>query len=109
MWVLSTAVGNMAHSTPMAETTGSATGEYDHYFNRREPYAYHGTGDIFSATAVGGIMRGMSLKDAFCLAVDFTLHCIEVTRTDPQAAWYGVEFERALPMLTARAAALGER
>ena len=54
-------------------------------------------------------MRGMSLKDAFCLAVDFTLHCIEVTRTDPQAAWYGVEFERALPMLTARAAALGER
>ena len=80
----------------------SATGAYDHYFNRREPHAYHGTGDIFSATAVGGIMRGMSLKDAFCLAVDFTLHCIEVTRTDPQAAWYGVEFERALPMLTER-------
>ena len=68
----------------------SATGAYDHYFNRREPHAYHGTGDIFSATAVGGIMRGLSLKDAFRLAVDFTLHCIEVTRTDPQAAWYGV-------------------
>lgn len=42
-------------------------------------------------------MRGMSLKDAFRLAVDFTLRCIEVTRTDPQAAWYGVEFERRCP------------
>lgn len=84
----------------------SVTGEFDHYFNRREPHAYHGTGDIFSATALGGIMRGLSLRDAFCLAVDFTLHCIEVTRTDPQATWYGVEFERALPMLTTRAAAL---
>ena len=51
-------------------------------------------------------MRGMSLKDAFRLAVDFTLRCIEVTRTDPRAAWYGVEFERALPMLTERAKAL---
>lgn len=80
----------------------SVSGQYDSYFNRREPHSYHGTGDIFSATAVGGIMRGMTLRQAFCLAVDFTLHCIEVTRTDPQAAWYGVEFERALPMLTAR-------
>lgn len=80
----------------------SVTGAYDSYFNRREPHAYHGTGDIFSATAVGGIMRGLSLKEAFHLAVDFTLHCIEVTRADPQAAWYGVEFERALPMLTER-------
>lgn len=83
-----------------------ATGCYDHYFNRREPQAYHGTGDIFSATAVSGIMRGLSLRDAFRLAVDFTLQCIQVTRTDPQAAWYGVEFERALPWLTARAAEL---
>ena len=83
-----------------------ATGCYDQYFNRREPQAYHGTGDIFSATAVSGIMRGLSLRDAFRLAVDFTLQCIQVTRTDPQAAWYGVEFERALPWLTARAAEL---
>lgn len=83
-----------------------ATDCYDQYFNRREPQAYHGTGDIFSATAVSGIMRGLSLRDAFRLAVDFTLQCIQVTRTDPQAAWYGVEFERALPWLTARAAEL---
>ena len=78
----------------------SRTGAYDSYFNRREPQAYHGTGDLFSAAAVGGIMRGLSLRNAFRLAADFTLRCIEVTRTDPQAAWYGVEFERALPWLT---------
>lgn len=83
----------------------SVTGRYDHYFNRREPHAYHGTGDIFSATAVAGIVRGLPLRDAFRLAVDFTLRCIQVTRADPQAAWYGVEFERALPMLTEKAAA----
>lgn len=82
----------------------SATGQFGHYFNRREPNAYHGTGDIFSATAVAGIVRGMPLHDAFRLAADFTLRCIQVTRTDPAAAWYGVEFERALPMLTERAA-----
>ena len=80
----------------------SVSGVYDSYFNRRDAQAYHGTGDIFSATAVGGIMRGLSLRDAFCLAVDFTLRCIEVTRTDPAAAWYGVEFERALPILAER-------
>ncbi len=80
----------------------SVSGAYDSYFNRRDAQAYHGTGDIFSATAVGGIMRGLSLRDAFCLAVDFTLRCIEVTRTDPAAAWYGVEFERALPILAER-------
>lgn len=80
----------------------SVDGTYDYYFNRREPHTYHGTGDIFSATAVSGIMRGMSLHSAFCLAVDFTLHCIELTCADPHASWYGVEFERALPMLTER-------
>ena len=77
----------------------SATGAYDRYFNRREPHAYHGTGDIFSATAVGGIMRGLSLEEAASLAVRFTLACIDVTARDPQADWYGVEFEKALPLL----------
>ena len=80
----------------------SDTNTYDSYFNHREPHAYHGTGDIFSATAVGGIMRGLSLHEAFRLAVDFTLQCIRETRKDPQAPWYGVEFERALPLLTAQ-------
>ena len=66
---------------------------------------------IWENLGMGGY-RGFSrpaarlLQQAVQLAVDFTLRCIEVTRTDPQAAWYGVEFERALPMLTERAKAL---
>ena len=72
------------------------------YFNDKAPMSYHGTGDIFSATVVGSLMRGLSLAQALELAVDYTLQCIRVTRSDPNATWYGVEFERAIPMLCER-------
>ena len=45
------------------------------------------------------MMRGLSLEEAASLAVRFTLACIDVTARDPQADWYGVEFEKALPLL----------
>lgn len=80
----------------------SETGEFFSYFNHRDGASYHGTGDIFAATTLGGMMRGLSLYDALKLAVDFTLETILVTRSDPDAAWYGVEFERALPLLIRR-------
>ena len=80
----------------------SATGEYFSYFNERVPSAFHGTGDIFSACTVGGMMRGLTLHEALKLAVDFTLHCIRVTTADPGHSWYGVEFERAIPYLVER-------
>ena len=83
----------------------SETGEFFSYFNHRDGASYHGTGDIFAATTLGGMMRGLSLYEALMLAVDFTLETILVTRSDPDAAWYGVEFERALPLLYRR---LGE-
>lgn len=80
----------------------SETGEFFSYYNHRDPASYHGTGDIFAATVLGGLMRELSLEEALKLAVDFTLETIRVSRTDPDAAWYGVEFERALPMLCKR-------
>ena len=64
--------------------------------------SYHGTGDIFSATVVGSLMRGLTLEEALQMAVDYTLQSIRVTRSDPAATWYGVEFERAIPMLCER-------
>lgn len=76
--------------------------EFFSYFNDKAPMSYHGTGDIFSATVVGGLMRGLTLAKALELAVDYTLQCIRVTRSDPNATWYGVEFERAIPMLCER-------
>ena len=44
-------------------------------------------------------MRGMTLEQAASLAVEFVLACIDATARDPQAGWYGVEFEKALPLL----------
>ena len=77
------------------------------YFNRREPSIYHGTGDLLASATVGGMMRGLDLEQALHLAVDFTLHAIELTRSDRRASWYGVEFERAIPWLTRRLEELG--
>lgn len=69
------------------------------YQNRRIDATYHGTGDLFSSTCVGGLMRGMSWKDAMKLAADYTAHTIEVTLQNPKKPWYGVDFEKTLPEL----------
>ena len=86
----------------------SAGGRFFTCLDRRQTGSYHGTGDIFAATVVGGMMRGLPLEDAVSLAVRFTLSCIDVTAQDPCAAWYGVEFEKALPLLCDAARALPE-
>lgn len=78
----------------------SLTGEYFTYFNEKMPGSFHGTGDIFSSVVMGGLMRGLSMEDALKLAVDYTLECIRIT--DKNETWYGVEFERAIPMLCER-------
>lgn len=63
------------------------------------PRPLHGTGDIFSAACAGAMVRGKGLPDALRLAADFTLACIQATQRDPNAPWYGVEFEKALHLL----------
>ena len=78
----------------------SKTGEYCSYFNRKLPSIFHGTGDIFSSVVVGGLMRGLAMDAALRLAVDYVLECIRITNRDE--TWYGVEFERAIPMLCER-------
>ena len=77
----------------------SSTGEFFSCAGKRNPASFHGTGDIFAATVTGGLMRGMTLRQATALAVEFVLACIDATARDPQAGWYGVDFERALPFL----------
>lgn len=74
-------------------------GERFSYFHETIPGQFHGTGDIFSSVAVGGILRGLSLPNALCLAADFTHDCIRRTEADPEKRWYGVSFESALPLL----------
>lgn len=80
----------------------SGAGTYFTCLGPRNPASFHGTGDIFAAVVTGGLMRGMTLEQAASLAVEFVLACIDATARDPQAGWYGVEFEKALPLLCER-------
>lgn len=76
-----------------------STGDYFTYQNRRIDAAYHGTGDLFSSTCVGEILKGKSTYDAFRIAADYTAHTIEVTLENPKKPWYGVDFETTIPEL----------
>ena len=76
--------------------------EADDYFvyqNDRIDASYHGTGDLFSSTCVGAMLRGKSWQDAMKIAADYTAHTIEVTLKNPAKPWYGVDFEATIPEL----------
>lgn len=73
--------------------------EYFSYFHDQLPISYHGTGDIFSSTCVGAMMRGLSWKKAMQIAADYTAECIRLTMLDESKPWYGVNFEQAIPYL----------
>ena len=76
-----------------------STGEYYTYQNGRIDASYHGTGDLFSSTCVGEIMRGKDWRDAMRIAADYTAHTIDVTLKNPKKPWYGVDFEATIPDL----------
>lgn len=70
---------------------------YFSYFNERLPKSFHGTGDIYASSALGAMMRGISVEDSLAIAVDYTLECIKQTLNDENHRFYGVNFETALP------------
>lgn len=78
------------------------TDAYGSYFTEHLPASFHGTGDVFASTCVGALMRGLSLGEALALAADYTVACIRLTLAAPDAKWYGVEFESAIPYLVKR-------
>lgn len=75
------------------------TGDYYVYQNDKIGATYHGTGDLFSSTCVGEMLRGRSWQDAMRIACDYTAHTIAVTLRNPNKPWYGVDFEATLPDL----------
>lgn len=77
----------------------SETKEFFHYTNKKLPASYHGTGDIFASTFTGAMMNGFDWKEAVKMAADYTAECIRVTMEDPNGCWYGVNFEKTIPML----------
>ena len=69
------------------------------YFTRKCAQSYHGTGDLYASTVLGGLMRGQELREALALAADFIGLCIDATAESNSARWYGVEFESQIPQL----------
>ena len=78
------------------------TGERTMYSHEKIPVGYHGTGDVFSSTFVGALMRGKSIEDAVKLAADYTVECIKITYNRVGEDFYGVDFETAMPFLIDR-------
>lgn len=80
----------------------SDTKQFFEYYNTHLPVSFHGTGDIFSSSFVGGMMNDLGLNGALEVAVDYTVKCIEETMANPTSNSYGVDFETAIPMLVKR-------
>lgn len=76
------------------------TNEVSFILNEKVPGAFHGTGDIFASVLLGGVMNGLSVREACACAARYTARCIEETvrsgRTDTR---WGVRFEKCLPEL----------
>lgn len=75
--------------------------EYYLYQRPRIDAVYHGTGDLFSSTCIGEIMRGLDWRNALKIAAEHTARTIEVTLKNPAKPWYGVDFETTIPELLA--------
>ena len=75
------------------------SGEVFTYQNDKVDAIFHGTGDLFSSTLIGEIMKGKDWKDAARIAADYTAHTIAVTMENPKKPWYGVDFEATLQYL----------
>ena len=75
------------------------SGKFASYFTQRQPKNFHGTGDIYTAAAVGAVVNGMSIPDALKLACDYTAECIRLTLEEENHNFYGVNFEQATPYL----------
>ncbi len=77
----------------------SETGEFSSYFNDNIPGYFHSTGDVFSSTLSGALVKGFDMGMSLKIAVDFTVDCIKHTLEYKKEHWYGVRFEDCLPDL----------
>ena len=72
------------------------------YSRERLPESFHGTGDVFASTLLGGLTIGKTPQQALEIAVDYTVESIKNTLNNKNRNWYGVDFETALPYLINR-------
>ena len=74
------------------------TENLEYHFTQRINKTSHGTGDCFAAAFTGALIQGKTLMESVKIAADFVSSSIHHT-IDDESHWYGVKFERALPML----------
>ena len=91
--------GSRGGMTEMAGGAGRTEDAYFVYQNEKVDASYHGTGDLFSAVLMGGMLRGFSLRRAATLAADFTADVIRHTKKAGNDPRHGVRFEELLPEL----------
>lgn len=80
----------------------SANDSFWFYEQERLDAAFHGTGDVFSSTFTGALVRGKTVEESIAVAADYTAECIRLTKASAESNWYGVDFERAIPYLIQR-------
>ena len=76
--------------------------EFFSYYQKHFPASFHGTGDVFASALCGALSLDKPLYQALQIAVDYTVECIDITLSNKDHAWYGVEFEKAIPYLIER-------
>lgn len=79
----------------------SQSGEFFSYFGERVEGSFHGTGDIFASVCVGALANQATLGGAIETAAAFTCECIKQTAGETRDKAFGVNFEKALPLLIA--------
>lgn len=77
------------------------SGAFSLYPTPYYPSVFHGTGDLFAAACVGALTLGHTPPNAIRFAADYVAETLRVTREDPDARWYGVNFEQTLARLPA--------
>ena len=77
-------------------------GEISYYFGEKISRNFHGTGDIYSSAFVGSYLNGNSALKSASIAVDYTIECMKLTIDHADKHFYGVFFEKALPLLISK-------
>ena len=100
--------GIRADDTHMGVAVLDAAGDFSLHETDYIPSVFYGTGDLFASTCAGALTLGMPAAEAIALAADYVVKTIRATADDPDARWYGVNFEQTLPYLMERLCSLAE-
>ena len=94
--------GVRMNEAQMGVAAADAEGNLSLHMTAHLPGEFYGTRDLFASTCVGALTLGYSAADAIALAADYVVQTIRATTADPNARWYGVNFEDTLPALMTR-------